>query len=355
MKVVFDLSVTSAVSKNNFPPDNWDAAWNSPISGASPALVLDFVAGIYGKGGSVGTLASAMTLSRDSKATRTDADGAIDLVGPNVARISHDPISLAPQGLLLEPARSNLITESGTPFDQTLSVTEVPHILSFYGTGTVSLSGAHVGNHVGTDAYPTRTEVLFTPAAGNLSVVFSGKITAPQIEIGEVASSYIPSGAVEKTRGDDVASVAIGPWFNSTEGTVVFSGTLDSALANDRIFEIDAGATSSSLSLLWNTVLGKPQFQVWDGGALQAAIAPPGNSINMGDHFRVAVAYSANSFSVSLNGSDLANDTSGSVPSGFTNLRLGRSIWGAQCQLIAEGLTYYPVRLSNAEVQALSA
>jgi len=316
--------------------------------------VLDFVADAYGTAGNASTLEAAISLSRNSDATRTDSAGALDLVGPHVARINHDPISLAPQGLLLESARTNLITESGSPAAQTTTVTAVPHILSFYGTGTVSLSGAQVGNYVGSGAYPTRTEISFTPAAGSLVVGFSGQINSPQIEIGDAASSYIPSGQVEKLRGNDVAVVPLGTWFNSAEGTVVFSGTLNSVLANDRIFEFDTGATSSRLSLLWNSVLGKPQFQVWDGGTLQAAIAPPGSSINMGDHFRVAIAYSANSFSVSFNGSGLATDTSGSVPAGLTTLRLGRSIWGAQCQMIAEGLTYYPVRPSNAEVQALS-
>jgi hypothetical protein len=355
MKVVFDLSVTSAVSKNVVTSANWNAAWNSPLSGASPGLVLDFVADVYGTNNGSENFDSVVSLTRNSNATRTDAVGAIDLVGPHIARISHDPVSLAPLGLLLEPARTNLVTDSGAPASQDVTVTAAPHVLSFYGDGTVSLSGAQVGAYVGSGAYPVRTEVAFTPTAGILSLAFSGQIIAPQIEIGATASSYIPSGAAAEPRGEDVANVALGSWFNPAEGTVVFSGTLDSALANDRIFEIDTGATSSRLSLLWNTVLGKPQFQIWDGGALQAAIAPPGNSINLGDHFRVAVAYSDNSFSVSLNGSSLASDSSGTVPQDLATLRLGRSIWGAQCQMVAEGLTYYPNRLSDAEVQALSA
>lgn len=354
MKVVFDLSVTSAPGRSVVAAA-WDMPWASPISGTTPGLVLDFAAGVYGKGGNVGSLGSVVPLGRGSDATRTDPTGALDLVAANVARIDHDPQTLAPLGLLLEAARTNALTDSGAPAPQTVTVAAVPHVLSFYGAGSVTLSGAYTAAIPGSAAYPARTSITFTPAAGNLVVGFSGDVFAPQLEEGAIASSYVPTGAAPVSRADDIATVSLGPWFSATQGTLVFGGSLDQAAANDRIIEIDSGATSTRLSLLWNTVLGKPQFQVWDGGALQAAIAPPGNSIALGDHFRVAIAYSDNDFAVSLNGSGLATDTSGTVPSGLTTLRLGRSVWGAQGLMIAEGLTYYPARLSNAEVQALSA
>jgi len=196
---------------------------------------------------------------------------------------------------------------------------------------------------------------VFTPIAGDLNINFSGDISSPQIEQGPVATSYIPTGTTGAQRDNDIASVSLGSWFSPDEGTLVFGGSLEYALANDRIIEIDMGAASTRLSLLWNTVLGKPQFQVWEGGALQAAIAPPGNSIDMGDHFRVAIAYSENDFVVSLNGGGVAIDTSGIMPTGLTTLRLGRSVGGAQGQMTAESLIYFPTRLSNSEVQALSA
>jgi len=88
---------------------------------------------------------------------------------------------------------------------------------------------------------------------------------------------------------------------------------------------------------------------------LQAAIAPVGNSINLGDPFRIAIAYKANDFAVSLNGGAIASDTSGVLATGLTTLRLGRSVWGAQGQMIAERVVYYPSRLSDTELQTLSA
>lgn len=355
MKVVFDLSVTSAATARAGAGAPWDAAWKSPTSGTPAGLILDFAAGIYGAGGTAGALSSQLSLTRSSQATRFDETGALDLVSPDVARITHDPSDLAPLGLILEAASTNLVAASDAPSTQTISVAAVPHVLSFYGSGTISLSGAFSGSISGNSGFPSRNELAFTPAAGNLDLSISGDVTFAQIEEGDAATSYVSSSPAPAVRSEDIASVTLGPWFNAAEGTIVFSGALNSAQANDRILEIDSGATSTRLSILWNTVLGKPQFQVWDQGALQAAIAPAGNSIGLGDHFRVAISYAGNDFAVSLNGSAVATDTLGNMPTGLTTMRLGRSIWGAQANMIAEGLTYYPVRLSNAEVQALSA
>jgi hypothetical protein len=355
MKIITDFSVTSARVGIPGVVGRWDAAWQSPLSLTAPGLVLDFAAQKYGSGGTEQTLAGLVTLTRASDATRTDAAGLIQTLGPDQHRLTHDPLSLALLGILLEEASENLLVDSDIPIDQSVTLTAVEHAISFYGAGTVTLSGAFSAVIPGTGAYPARTTLAFTPTAGVLNVVISGDVTAIQLEIGAFETSYIPSGAMSTIRDAGVASVGIGSWFQATQGTIVFSGHIDGAMANDRIFEIDAGVTSTRLSLLWNTVLSKPQFQVWDGGVLHAAIAPAGNAIPFGTPFRVALAYDANDFAVSMDGASAATDSTGVVPTGLTTLRLGRSIGGAQGQMTLESLTYYPARLSNAELSALSA
>jgi len=354
MKVVCDFSVTSARHRPVGTSAPWYSPWISPLSNTAPGLVLDFASGTYGAGGATGTLASTVALTRSTDATLVDAAGAVQVVGPNVARIDHDPVSLAPVGLMLETSRTNMFVQSGTPATQTIAVTAVPHVLSFYGTGSIALSGAHVATVAGTGAYPSRTQLVFTPTAGNLVLTLSGTVASPQLEIGDVASSYIPTTTAATLRAEDVATVSLGTWFNAAQGTLIFEGSVDSALANDRIIEIDSGASSTRFSVLWNTVLSKPQFQVWEAGVLQAAIAPPGVALTLGSPFRVAISYAANDFAVSLNGSALATDISGLLPSGLSTLRLGRSIWGAQGLIRAGSVTYYPARLSDAEIQVLA-
>lgn len=352
MKIVRDLSVTSANS-NSFAP--WDTAWRSPLGATPPGLVLDFAAGAYGTTGGPTNLATAANFSRSSGASHYGANGSMQTVGNDVARFQHDPSSLARTGLLLEAGRSNILTHTSTPSTETVTVSADDHVLSFYGTGTVTLSGAYAATVSGDGAYPARKQFAFLPAAGDLTVTYSGDVTFPQLEAAQVASSYVESGASAGVRSDDVASVDLGAWYNANEGTFVFSGAMFDAAANDRVFELDGGDTATRLSVLWNTTLGLPQFQVWNGGSLQAAIAPTGTSVNLGETFRVVVGYAANDFVISLNGSPVVADTLGVLPSGLATLRLGRSVWGAQGLMLAESLVYYPNRLPDSEIQALSA
>jgi len=355
MKVVCDFSVTSARHRPVGTSVAWFEPWKSPTSNTVPGLVLDFSNGTYGTGGATGTLASTLVFNRSSDATRIDSTGAIEVLGPNAARIEHDANTLASIGLLLEATRTNKFTQSATPVVQTISVGTVPHVLSFYGTGTITLSGAHSATLVGGGAYPSRSELAFTPIAGDLTLTLTGSISSPQLEEGDAASSYVPTLVSSAVREDDIATVPLGSWFNTAEGTLVFEGSMDSAAANDRIIEIDSGASTTRMSILWNTVLGKPQFQVWEAGVLQAAIAPSGYSINPAVPFRVSIAYKANDFGVSLNGGAVVADISGALATGLSTMRLGRSVSGAQGLMLAESLVYYPTRLSDAEVQALSA
>ena len=355
MKVTCDFSVTSARHRPVGASTPWYAPWNSPTTNTIPGLVLDFSGNTYGAGGALGTLVSTIVFNRSSDATRIDATGTIDVLGANTARIDHDATTLAPLGILLEASRTNLFVQSGAPANQTIAVNAVSHVLSFYGTGTVTLSDAHSAVVVGGGGvFPTRSELLFTPTAGNLTIAISGTITSPQLEEGDAASSYIPTLASPTVRENDIATVALGSWFNDTEGTLVFEGSMDSPLANDRIIEIDSGASTTRMSILWNTVLGKPQFQVWEAGVLQAAIAPSGNSIDPAVPFRVAITYKANDFGVSLNGGSVVTDTSGALATGLSTMRLGRSVSGAQGLMLADSTTYYATRLSDAEIQTLS-
>jgi hypothetical protein len=53
-----------------------------------------------------------LNVTRDSIATRVKDQGVIEVVPPNTPRITHDPATIAPLSLLIEPEAENLITES---------------------------------------------------------------------------------------------------------------------------------------------------------------------------------------------------------------------------------------------------
>jgi hypothetical protein len=69
---------------------------------------------------------------------------------------------------------------------------------------------------------------------------------------------------------------------------------------------------------------------------------------------KIASAYKANDFAMSTNSGTVQTDTSGSVPS-VTQLQLGQGVPGPALNGYLRRITYYPRRLSNAELQAITA
>jgi hypothetical protein len=70
----------------------------------APSLSLDFMA--------PGTLDPRITFTRASTATYTDASGTIQTAATNAPRWDYDPVTHALRGLLIEEARTNLLTRS---------------------------------------------------------------------------------------------------------------------------------------------------------------------------------------------------------------------------------------------------
>lgn len=81
------------------------------------SLLLDFAAGKYqvGAPGALpadSTFNSLVTFTRASSATYFDSSGVLQTAATNVPRFDHDPVTLQPRGLLIEEARTNLLTYS---------------------------------------------------------------------------------------------------------------------------------------------------------------------------------------------------------------------------------------------------
>lgn len=140
-----------------------------------------------------------LAIIRNTTATRINEYGIRETVPANVARIDY---SKGRPCFLIEPKRTNLVYPSAAATTQVRAVTAVQHTLSFYGTGTVTLSGAFSGSLVGTDA-SNRVSLTFTPTAGNLTLTVNGNVTDWQLEAGSNATSYIPTVTGSVTRNND--------------------------------------------------------------------------------------------------------------------------------------------------------
>ena len=129
-----------------------------------------------------GTLDPRITFTRASAATYIDATGTMQTAAINAPRWDYDPVSLQLRGLLLEDQRTNLLLNSAALATQSVTVPASVQALSFYGTGTITLSGVFVGTLVGAGPFPRRVSLIFTPTAGVLTLTVTGSVLNAQLE-----------------------------------------------------------------------------------------------------------------------------------------------------------------------------
>jgi len=188
--------------KNNFP-------------NVRPSLTVDFR--------NSETVDPRIVSARASTATFTDKFGVIQTAVANDPRITFDAGECL--GLMREAQRTNLVLNSDVLVTQNVTVTAVARTLSFYGAGTVTLSGTATATVVGLGAYPSRKTLTFTPTAGTLTLTVTGSVTLAQLEVGAYASSYIPTAASQVTRAVDAFTLSgsnFTQWYNqSGQGTLV--------------------------------------------------------------------------------------------------------------------------------------
>lgn len=311
-----------------------------------PKLALDFTTAV---------LDSRVAVTRaNNTATRTDSTGTIVLVNANLPRFDFDPVTLACKGLLIEEARTNLLLNSllsGTDLaTQTVTVTAAAHTLSFYGTGTVVLSGAHSDTVVGAGAYPTRTTLTFTPTAGGLTLTVTGTVQFANLELGGFATSFIPTDGTTKTRSGDnptMTGTNFSSWYSAGGTLTAQASTTDVSAARVAV-NISNGTSGTRAYELAFLSTGNRGLVV--NSTVQANL----NQAPVSLFAKYAMVSKANDFALSVNGNAVLTDTAGTVPtvgSMWIGSSLGSADWlNGHVQKIA----FYPNRLTNAELQAFS-
>jgi len=195
-------------------------------------------------------------------------------------------------------------------------------------------------------------------ADGSLTATVSGSNGAifwgAQLEAGSFATSYIPTVAASVTRSADVASVdTLSPWYSSTEGTLF--AEYDTSIAGGGPYqaELNDGTANNRITLYVSA--GVQRTYVATSGAAQVDIGV--GSISNNVVYKTAVAYKANDFAITVNGVSPTTDTSATIPT-VNKLVLGAYNSDSLANLLNGHLrrvAYYPRRLTNAELQALTA
>jgi len=106
---------------------------------------------------------------------------------------------------------------------------------------------------------------------------------------------------------------------------------------------------------VYNTGSGQTMDAViTDGGAAQASFQAP-NAITANTTIKTALAYAVNNFAFVRDAGTVQTDTSGTLPT-VTRLYIGANALGAsQWTGYVRRITYYPRRLSNSELQGITA
>jgi hypothetical protein len=344
--------------------------------------------------------AAGFTFTRSSSATYINASGLLVVAGSNVARFDYDPTNVGtPRGLLIEGSATNLICHSETfassggsnnwttssatlgslIFEDPEGTFTAPSLFASASNGTLlnnaGLSSAQrtfsiwlkrvngTGNVQLTLDNSTWTTVTITPnwaryqitatSTGHVGIRLqtSGDgvhIFGAQLETGSAASSYIVTGTSTGNRAADECQllnlttmgfnanagtiyIDVGSRLNSSGRTYTFLPTSGTA---DQIFEGGGSA-----------------LNVYTSGAFVAQLS--GSTINAQ---KIAAAYATNDFASSTNGASVLTDTVGILPTTLTKLTIGGSIANPAGYFSGRirVLKYWPTRLSNAQLQALT-
>lgn len=391
------LDVAGGIISDNITTDteldyNYAAA-SLPVN--APALDLNFA-------GSE-TVDSRVTFTRSTTATFIGQNGLLQSAAINVPRIEFSPTTLECLGLLIEEARTNVVLHNSdltnaawTATNVTTAKTQIgpdgaansatlltatagngtvlqaitlassarfqsTYVRRVTGTGTIEMTmdNGSTWTAVTVTSGWTRasipTQTLANPTVG-FRIVTSGdaiSVFGVQNENGTFATSVIPTTTVSVTRAVDVANVATSQFpYSTTASSIVANVSLLSTAPTTVMFALSDGTVNNFINTYQTA--GTALAQVYSGGAPQAVISR--TTVSAGVQTKTGIAVTTNDAAFVLNGGAASTDTSVTMPAAAANLYLGNNFTGSGNPLNGHirQITYFPRRLSNAELQAVT-
>jgi hypothetical protein len=180
-------------------------------------------------------------------------------------------------------------------------------------------------------------------------------IWGAQLEAGAFPTSYIQTVASQVTRAADSASMTgtnFSSWYNQAEGTLYAEANTPAFAASYVFADINDGTTANGIRQATASNGTNNQFIVTNASTTQAS---PGVIIALGANRKMAGAYATNNVQQSANGVLGTEDTSATIPTGLTQINIGNRVSGISAlNGTIRKVAYYPLRVTNAQLQGLT-
>jgi hypothetical protein len=134
---------------------------------------------------------------------------------------------------------ANLLVNTATLSTQSVTVTADAHTLSFYGTGTVTLSGVSTAGPLVGTGVGDRVTLTFTPTGGSLTLTVSGTVSTAQLVLGSAPLGYIAVGATRAAsvvwRGGAAAEIDYAAQAAAAESRIIIGVGSDGEILIDDV------------------------------------------------------------------------------------------------------------------------
>jgi hypothetical protein len=167
------------------------------------------------------------------------------------------------------------------------------------------------------------------------------------------ATSYIKTEAASVTRNADVASMTgtnFSSWYRADEGTVYAESAVIGLRPTSTgfVFSLANSAGGNYMAIRFGSAISGSDFYVESN--LTPQVDTGSFAITPNVFYKQASVYKLNDFGFVQNAATPFTDTSGLLANGVNSLNIGTNTYSGTIKKIA----FYPSRLSNAQLQALT-
>lgn len=242
--------------------------------------------------------------------------------------------------------------------------------------GTLGTAGIATIQNCGNDWYRCSvTTVAESSSTGNLRIYIARNATdanpsytgdgysgvyiwGAQLEANAASpSSYVATTSGTSARAYDSAQLTgnnFSSWYNQQEGSILAEVKMDqkplSGYFNNRWFTLDSGSSSNSIYSMFDSTGILRSYIIFNDNTTASLTS---GSWTVGEIYKSTIAFASDNFAGCFNSGTVSTDNSGVLPKNLTTCYIGTG--AAFLRGYIRKFQYYPKRLSNTELQALSA